>query len=267
MKTPQQANLGGLWLMNPHAPHCTQTNLKGVVEQGYLDGFSPDLAAFAGWVPVLPPAWILQASQSVSLPEGYDDEDEDVVSEAVGVQILRQQRMDELPTRIGAPPGGSGPFHFVVWYDAIVKREPGILGGSFPSNPLNVQSTRNYTWSLYYGSHPDVIGIAPMEFGIYTAWWLVLCIEFDRAPSFEDPLMFGGETQLPLARYFFSHPAADPGSEVTKAPTLISGNEFRQQSRRFNPLGENVFKRYQGQNEVPGLSLSIRPYYGFPEQG
>jgi hypothetical protein len=270
MKHPEQVNLGGLWLMNPHAPRCTQTNLHGL-EQLIEHGDRGTL--FADSASVLPVAWKLDVPPGLVILTGIDPNLDDTPYEVFrGPHILRQQKFykDELWD------GASHPWHLrdsvggalaqreivhAVWYDSLVRRvnteddpPPTLLQLRDPHRwPF-----RGFCWSLYYG-RPLGFNFNGTTIGNTHDWWLVAALEpseydpFDTNPT--PPFVF-------FSLWRFSHPLADDGTKL--GGFSISTLPLNHVSR-FNPLGKNVFRRAQsdGVPESQGADeLTIEPFYG-----
>src|SRR5690606_36542826 len=105
-KYPEKTNLGGLWLMNPHAPRChPSTNLDGAnlaprhqPQYGTTqhDHFNSGGTSWAGSASALPPAW------RFTFPSGFKVLTGNTLPETGpfwepfrGTHILRTQRYRE----------------------------------------------------------------------------------------------------------------------------------------------------------------------------
>lgn len=236
-KSPEKVNLGGLWLLNPHAPRATQTNLKGT---GLIQTAQVHRGEdHAGRAHVLPTAWILDVPLNTIILTGSGIEPEGTDFELLtGTHILQQQRYDAFPFD-----STHHPFHqrFAVWYQSLqyyVQANEGEL-------PYN-----RHCWTLYYGNRLPALGrLDTVIAGPSTKrWWLVAGLGIDN--NFTDP----DKEFLAFSDWMFSHPLADPGRP------LVSTDDDA--TERFNPLGANVFRRNQGIGTSLLDSLTIRPYYG-----
>lgn len=273
MKYPEKVNLGGLWLMNPHAPRCTQTNLDGLHEQRVIPHPSQFPALYADHLPALPVAWQFhfppgfQILTGNTLPE-VDPPGRSYWEPFRGTHILRQQKFwkDHLydgashPWSLRDPVGGSlaqEEIIHAVWYDSLTRRvnhNPPPPGVRDP----HLYPFRGFCWSLCYGKSPS--GLAN-GFLSTRGWWLIAALE----PS--TSLLAGSPPFVFFSAWRFSAPLADddgfgPGS------TNFS-DRWVKSSDRFNPLGKNVFRRatfIPDDNlyvvEAGADSLTIEPFYG-----
>lgn len=266
-KLPQRTNLGGMWLLNPHAPRCTQTNLEGV-KQKLVANFDPDGQAHTGTANAVPTGWLLTVPDGTGVsPSSLPHFSKWNLTKFLGQHILRQQPYPATPedgsTAAAGWKGGAGhPFHFLsnpgkiascVWWDSMKYRIRYIWSNAgLPPGPTDgIQSYRGHYWSLYYGDHPNYLGIDAQPVTEQLAWWLVAGLEPMIDVDVED-ISFDY-----FALFMFSHPETDPGIQSTQ-PTFAGS---RDQQVRFNPLGANVFKRFRGYSETLGDELTIRPFY------
>ena len=261
-KHPAKTNLGGLWLLNPHAPRCTQTNLQGLAENGnptlqpkygttLHDGFRPGGTAYAGAANALPPAWLIDIPSNILILTGNQlPEDGTFYEHFRGEHILQLQRFDEAvpldgkshPRFFRSDLGHMPPVNHVVWYDSIVRHELDIPGVISEIGPNGIW--RGFLWSLYFGAHPDQL---ESEAATDRAWWLVAGLEPNAIRSVTD----SGRAFFYKSLWRFSHPATD---------SHVQGNSVStDDTARYNSLGKNVFKRY---NSFPADELTIEPFYG-----
>jgi hypothetical protein len=270
MKQPERVNLGGLWLMNPHAPRSPQTNLDGLRAIIPHPREFPDL--FTGRLPALPAAWTLDVPPGTRIQTGSElTEEGSFWDPFFGPQILRQQKFwksdlwdgESHPwdLRTGGSALAQHEVIHAVWYDSLHRR---VNHEDDPPPPLLSQRQphrypfRGFCWSLYYGRKPHTLADST---GL--GWWLIAALE----PTEYDP--FGGGKPPPfafLSAWRFSHPLADDG---VHGPGATGFQRWIDTSDRFNPLGKNVFRRadYHPSNESYSVAadadeLTIEPFYG-----
>lgn len=258
-KTPEKVNLGGLWLMNPHSPQCSRTNLEGLRNSS----INPDGNSLrAGAAAVMPAGFVIDVPTTSILVTG-NTEVTVAGTEFAGVHILRKQPVtakDHIAGSVGHPRylegdqlGNSTQSERIVhvaWYDSIKYAERIAEQGAYNS------TIRNYYWSLYYGDEPQFLG---PSIGAHPAWYLVSYLNPGTDPFDGNVGRWSFYTE-----WVFSHPLEDAGLAPKASGVGVAdfANEITESAQvRFNPLGNNVFRRV-GSGGFLQESITVGPHYG-----